>query len=257
MAKDLPAVGISSDCECGKTIEETLTNIKNAGFRNVMVIEKGKTLESALQLALSLGLNIPFVHLNCLYANDLYAIGEANKRYIAGINSGIKLCGKYNIPIAVLHATIGDSINTALPPSQHALNSFNEILSVAEENNIQIALENADALNAEHLYYLLDNIGPACLGFCYDCGHHNLYLQDIDLMKKYGNRCIAVHLHYNFKDFQAGMDFTRDLHLLPFDGKIDFEKTMSDIAQSTYNNVIMLELHKEACGEPQLYTKRL
>ena len=49
------------------------------------------------------------------------------------------------------------------------------------------------------------------------------------------------------------MDWTRDLHFLPFDGKIDFDKVCEKIAKTNYSNIIMLEVHKIGSSEPRLY----
>ena len=64
---------------------------------------------------------------------------------------------------------------------------------------------------------------------------------------------MAVHLHDNLMDWEIGYDHTRDLHMLPFDGKIDYDKVCEKLANTNYDNVIMLELHKLSCGEPRLY----
>jgi len=88
---------------------------------------------------------------------------------------------------------------------------------------------------------LLDNIADPRLGFCYDCGHNYLYTPEIDFIAKYGDRVIAVHLQDNLMDAPDINQSNRDIHLLPFDGKIDFKKVMRDIAKSKYNGPIMLE----------------
>ena len=42
-----------------------------------------------------------------------------------------------------------------------------------------------------------------------------------------------------------GYDWTRDLHRLPFDGKIDYDKIIRKLAATKYDNVVMLEVHKD------------
>jgi sugar phosphate isomerase/epimerase len=114
-----------------------------------------------------------------------------------------------------------------------------------------VALENLNFQNHANFEYLMDNIPE--LGFCYDCGHHHLYTPNADLMKKYGARCIAVHIHDNFLDYAPGHDWTRDLHVLPFDGKMDMERVARELAHSSYNDVVMIEAYHISVGEPQLY----
>lgn len=246
-------IGINSNNECGSNIEEICANVKKAGFSNIMIAFKVGGEEKAILEAKKQGLKIPYVHLNNKFADDLQAKGESNKEYVEDVIRQIKLCAKYDIPIAVLHGTKGGASDLALPPSQHAIDCMNKILNVAEENNVKIALENLDAPNFEHFTFLLDNINSKWFGLCYDVGHHYLYRPDFDILGKYRDRILAIHLHDNLIDWEYGYDYTRDLHMVPFDGKIDYDKVCKELANTNYNNVIMLELHKLSCGKPRKY----
>lgn len=246
-------IGINSKCECGKNFKESLKNVKKANIKNIMYDFRNGNDEKNIKTILKLGLRIPFAHLYYRYANDLWAKGEANREYIEDVQNQIRLCSKYNIPLAVMHATNGEASMLALPPSEHALNSMLEILKTAEEYNVKIALENLDAPNFDRFTFLLDNIKSPYLGLCYDAGHHNLYKAEFDILKTYGDRILAIHLHDNFMDWEYGYDYTRDMHLIPFDGKIDYNNVINNIANTNYNNVVMFELHKISSGYPKLY----
>ena len=54
-------------------------------------------------------------------------------------------------------------------------------------------------------------------------------------------------------DWKYGLDWTRDMHYLPFDGKIDFEKVCEKLAKTNYANVVMLEVHKRSASKPIIY----
>lgn len=246
-------IGINTNNECGTNIDEVCVNVKKAGFNNVMVAFKTGAAEDSIKATLKHGLNIPFVHLTNRYANDLWAKGESNTKYIKNMIDEIKLCNKYGIKIAVLHPTEGGASDLALPVSKQGITSLKKILTAAHKYDVKIALENLDAPNFDHFTYLLDNINDEYLGLCYDAGHHNLYRPDFDILATYGNRILAVHLHDNLMDWTYGYDYTRDLHMLPFDGKLDYKAICSKIAKTGYNNVVMLELHKDSCGKPRLY----
>lgn len=246
-------LGINSNNECGKDVVEVLDNIKKVGFDNVMVAFKLGSAEQTLIEAKKRELNIPFVHLTTRLADDLWAKGETNSQYVESISNEIRLCGKYNVPVAVLHATNGNPSDFALPPSKVALDAMKEILKVAEECKVKIALENVDRPNFEHFLYLLDNIKSPWLGLCYDAGHHQLYCPGFDILEKYGDRILAVHLHDNLMDWEFGYDYTRDLHRLPFDGKIDYNGVCNKLAKTPYKDVVMLEIHKGSCGAPRIY----
>ena len=249
----MKGIGISSNNECGKTFDEVCLNVKKAGIDNIMLAFKTGDMEKNIITAKKIGLNIPYVHLAIKKERSLWAKGENNKHTINDVVEQLKLCSKYGIPIAVLHPTSGDPAELTLPVSEIGLKSIKSILGAAEKYNVKIALENLDKPNYDHFTYIMDNISSPWLGLCYDAGHHHLYNPEEDILGKYGDRILAVHLHDNIMDWQYGFDYTRDLHMLPFDGKIDYEKVCEKLAKTPYDNVIMLELHKIACGEPRLY----
>jgi len=245
-------IGINSNCGCGDTFEESLRNIKAAGFENVMLSGKSGDLEKSIQFARKIGLKIPCAHIftkGSEILNSLWATGEENKWAIEAAVNEINICGKYEVPMAVMHVTDGSSVARALGPNMQGVASFQKILDATKAGNVRLAIENTDSLNEKHVGYLLDNIKSDWLGLCYDCGHNELYNEKTDYLKKYADKCISVHLHDNLKDWKLGHDWTRDLHLLPFDGKIDFEKVMQNIAASGYKDILILELHKDTVGE--------
>lgn len=246
-------IGINSNNECGRNLNEVLTNIKNAGFNNVMLAMKAGNYEDQIKLTLSKGLKIPFIHLNNRYANDLWAKGESNTNYIADVIYQLELCAKYKIKVAVMHPTEGGASDLALPPNEQGLISMNKILKAAQKLKVKIALENLDNLNFKNFKYLMDNINHPYFGLCYDMGHHQLYKPNFDILKNYGSKILAVHLHDNLMDWQYGYDYTRDLHRLPFDGKLNYPASIKKLAATPYKNVVMLELHKDSCGAPRLY----
>ena len=64
---------------------------------------------------------------------------------------------------------------------------------------------------------------------------------------------LAIHLHDNLGDYEFGDDYTRDLHLLPFDGNIDYTSIMHRLKEIGYKNTIMIETHKTPIAELNLY----
>lgn len=246
-------VGISTNNESGSNDIEILNNIANAGFKNVMLSFKAKNIDESIKTICDLGINISYYHIDNKHANDLWATGEAVECYIQDVIKQLDICGKYNIPIAIMHACLGSPTDLALNPNKQGLKNFERILKVAKNNNVKIAIENVDCYSIKHVQYLLDNFKDESVGFCYDVGHHHLYNPKSDLLKKYGDRLLAIHLHDNLMDWHTGYDYTRDLHLLPFDGKINFDKVCKKLKTINYKGIIMLELHKKACGKPQMY----
>ena len=227
-------IGINTNNESGKNDIKILNNIKKSGFKNVMLSFKSKSVEKTLKAINKLKLNISYFHISNQYANDLWATGYAVEKYIKSVIDQLELCGKYNIPIAIMHATTGSPSDLALAPNKQGLKNFKRILAVAKKNNVKIAIENIDCYGIDNLHYLLDNIKDKSVGFCYDVGHHHLYNPKVDMLEKYKDRLLAIHLHDNLMDWKVGHDYTRDLHLLPFDGKIDLEKVCRKLKSISY-----------------------
>ena len=54
-------------------------------------------------------------------------------------------------------------------------------------------------------------------------------------MPLFGNKLVCTHIHDNFAKKDG------DLHLIPFDGSIDFKKYAEHIKRSGYTGVLLLE----------------
>ena len=98
--------------------------------------------------------------------------------------------------------------------------------------DIKVAFENTRF--KEHLKYVLTNIKEDNVGICFDSGHYHTYFNDNFEFEDYKDKIFAVHLHDN--------DKTDDLHLLPFDGTIDWKTVAQKLKESNYNGPVTLEL---------------
>ena len=246
-------IGINSNNECGITPAQKFEMIRKSGFNTVMISAKDGDLETNIVQAKMAGLSVPVVHLSSHYSDDLWVRGETNERYVANILNEIEICGKYNIPFAVMHASVGNPSKMIITLNDHGLFCMQKILNHAEKHNVKIALENVDNTNIKRVETLLDAFDSKWLGFCFDVGHYYLFKTTTDLMKKYSDRLFVLHLHDNLMDYEYGFDTTRDLHLLPFDGVIDYDKVCRKIAIYGLSAIPIIEVHKIAVGEPRLY----
>ena len=248
-------IGISTKCGCGDTLEETLQNIKQAGFSHVMLdVTKSSDLEESIIITKKAGLNIPYVHLGSRQACELYEKSPHENDFVKDKIREIEICKLHGIYTVVLHPAHTDVPISHAPqkPNLCAIENMNKILAAAKLNGIKVALENTETAYCDHLLYLLDNIDSPYLGLCFDSGHHHLFRCKIDLIEKYRDRIFAVHFHDNMQDWPVH-SWTQDLHLLPFDGTIDFDKIAKGIAKSSYTGITMLESYRLTHGEPKPY----
>ncbi|MBE6576055.1 MAG: sugar phosphate isomerase/epimerase [Ruminococcaceae bacterium] len=205
--------------------------IKNAGFDCVMLwwsdmFGRGDGYQDDVWLAKNAGLQIENIHApvheqNCLSLDNLQG-DSVLRAYV----QCVKDCHQYEIATVVIHLP-GDSH----PISDLGMKRLEEIICIAEDENIQIAFENLG--NIQNLATVLDWFSSPNVGFCYDSCHHVNYSPDVDLLQLYGNRLKAIHLHDN-----GGM---RNQHQLPFDGAIDWSDVMGRIAHTGYQGATTLE----------------
>lgn len=112
---------------------------------------------------------------------------------------------------------------------------FDRILS-SSRCDIRIALENMETENeisrSDELLEIQSAFGSR-MGICFDIGHaHVLGLDIAEEISAYGSLMIGTHIHDN--------DGTRDQHLLPFYGNIDWQSAMKAFAAS-YSGFINYE----------------
>jgi len=247
-------VGFHTNCKCDDTsFEETLRNIKAAGFDHVMLDTNRSSLEDGISLAQNLGLTVDFVHLPFrpsreFNLNAFWAFGKANKMIIKSIIDQIETCAKFGVPVVILHPSHEPHKHAhEIQSEKQGIKSFRKILEATKATGVKIAIENLGLNDTKYMRLLLDNIKDDSLGFCYDCGHHYLShdTKEVDFLTLYGDRVFAIHLHDNLME-----GYDRDLHLLPFDGKIDFKKVMRDIAKSSYYGVVLLESKRQNKNQP-------
>lgn len=215
--------------------KERIKLIKETGFESVMLWwgDERQALEGSKYdqpaIVKEFGLSIENVHLPFDGIKVLWNDDQAGQEYEDKIIKQITELGQYDVDTVIMHITNGSQ----LPPlSDVMLNRIKRINQVALDNHIRLALENLKVIEA--LDYILTNIKDENVGFCYDSGHHRCYCWDQDILARYGDRLFAIHLHDNFGD--------KDMHMLPYDGAIDWDYVRNGINNSIYDRSWTLEL---------------
>ena len=229
--RDIAVVG-SNDNEDVNAIE-TIDAIKKAGFKNVFIQWYNKdwtpSQEKQLKYVREQNLNVIFAHLGYQNINDLWLDNEEGNKIVDRYKNDIKICKDNNIPMVVMHLT---SKSVAPEYNEVGLKRLQEIADYAESLGIKIAFENTKIKG--YLEYVIDNINNKNVGICFDSGHCHVHFKDEFDFSKFKDRIFAVHLHDN--------DQSDDLHLLPFDGTINWEKLIKELKDNNYNGPITMEL---------------
>jgi sugar phosphate isomerase/epimerase len=84
--------------------------------------------------------------------------------------------------------------------------------------------------------YIFQEFSSPKLVFCYDSGHNNCYTPQRDFLRQYGSKLFALHLHDN--------DGIEDLHMIPFDGNIAWDKVKEQVEGAGYSGPIVLEVEQ-------------
>ena len=211
---------------------ETIYAIKNAGFDGVFLQWFNKNWEFSqqdqLELCKKLGLEIPFVHLGYKGINDLWDEGEQGDELIDGYINDLEICKNNGVDMVVMHLT---SKTDAPAPNEIGLKRLQKLIKIAENLNIKIAFENTKIVG--YLEYVFENIKSDNIGLCLDVGHCHAHFDDEFCWEIFKDKIWAVHLHDN--------DKSKDQHLLPFDGTIDWKFYEEKLKEANYSGYTTLE----------------
>ena len=213
--------------------KQRLSHIKDAGFKNVFMHWEPENYgednwKEAISYIGQIDLNIIFVHLSYSGINSIWGEGQNGDELVKKYKNNIKECKDNDIPMVIMHLT---SKTEAPMYSELGLNRLREITEYANELGIKVAFENTRIKG--YLDYVIKNITDDNVGICYDSGHCHLHFDDEFNYDNFKDRIIAVHLHDN--------DKSDDLHLLPFDGTIDWDSTLKALKYCNFKGEFTLE----------------
>lgn len=214
------------------TPRETIEAIKKAGFDGAFIQWYNKdwsfSQEQQLKLCRELGLEIPFFHLGYSGINAIWVEGEEGEKLVEGYLRDLDACKRNDIDLVIMHPT---SKFVAPKPNMLGIKRLQKIIDHAEKLNIKIAFENSKIFG--YLEYIFEHIKNSNIGICFDIGHCHCHFDNKFNWKMFKNKILAVHLHDN--------DKSDDLHLLPFDGTVDWKKLAKDLKKAKYKGPVTLE----------------
>ncbi len=211
--------------------------IKKAGFDATCLWwadeEKANTgsLDDLPKIVRDSGLEIDNIHVPFKETHLLSSENISERRKMIDLHKEwIDDCGRHNIGKLVFH-TCPDQLD--LPaPNKLLLDSVEEILKSAESAKVTLAVENTR--RCDYADVVLEKFDSDYLRFCYDSGHDFIWSgRPTEILKRWGHKLVTTHLHDN--------KGSEDDHMLPFTGKIDWIKIISNWPKD-YKGVLMLEV---------------
>ena len=212
------------------------------------------------------GCVMPQVHL-LISANICAADPAKRAEHIATVRRHIALSARMGIRAGVIHPGGEQPASFAEERAERdrRVASFQELADHAAAHDLALAIENMtdgvrNATSAmgqrrygatiEELHALIDAIDRPNVGICLDVGH--AWVQGIPMaeaVRQCGERLIATHIQDN--------DGTRDAHLAPTRGTIDWPAGIAALREIGYEGLFNLEIPGERGLPPDLTLKRL
>ena len=180
------------------------------------------------------GIAFEAVHAPAGGANAIWAEDDSCEGYLAMIRGLIDLCSNGGVDKLVMHVTAG----AAPAICQKGFDRYAALEDYAEGKQVQLCFENGDRV--DHLMAVLEHCSDYH-GFCIDIGHHLCYAPQVPLLSKFGHKLKYTHIHDNMGIQRPGNPGD-DMHLLPFDGILDWNWFASTLRNAGYEGTLNLEL---------------
>ncbi len=240
-------LGIIAECLRDVPAEKALPLIKNAGFACYFTgAYEYEAVRSIKAVGDRLGLSLEFLHAPFADINSMWLPGDGYLHIYGKLMAAIDTAAACGVPSVIIHISSGwrpPEINDA------GLARFDALVEHAAETGVKLAFENLRKIG--NLSYFADRYADAAaVGFCYDAGHEHCYSKYIRWMQVFRERAVATHIHDNFGRGDTEDASSPDLHMLPFDGDIDYAQMMRDLDTYHYDGVLMLEVHNDCRARP-------
>ncbi len=224
-------LGISYHCYPGLDDDTEIALMKKNGFEATFLGSEDERIGEIAPRLKREGILLENLHgplsTETSNVNDMWRDSERSTEIFNRIMDGVEKCGKYEVKTLVLHVTAG---HTPPRPNKRGYERFVQVFERARALGVEIACENIRPYG--NLAFILEQFPES--GFCWDVGHEHCSGDNRQFMPMFGGQLKALHIHDNFLD--------GDHHMIPYDGKIDFDRVARQIAESPYEGSVMLEL---------------
>lgn len=166
----------------------------------------------------------PFKGLNCIWED-----GAEGEEMLTRLLESVDICVRYGVKLMVAHVSNGRPMPQII---KIGLDRYDKFMSYAKQHGVKIAYESHRYV--ENVQYIIERYPEA--GFCLDTAHEDAFTPGVRYMPMWGHRLAATHI----SDNECVCD--KDMHMLPFDGHIDFERTAREIATCGRDVTLMLEI---------------
>lgn len=170
---------------------------------------------------------------------EMWFDGEKTEYILSDIKETIISAKRVGVDKVIMHLYTGFLDEH---PNEIGVKRAGELLEVAEKHGVKLCFENlegTDFLDAVLTEYSFCDYAR----LCYDTGHENCYGTH-QVVDKHKDKIFALHINDNMgiRSPQKTLTGADDLHLLPFDGNVDFNRVISLIKNAKLENELTFEL---------------
>ena len=227
-------IGINMHAIRGLSDEEYVKQIKALGF-DATFTGTAPTPERHAELAnlfAKYGIVYETLHAPFGHINDIWLDCEGGEKMYEELIACVDHCVVSGAKIAVTHLSSG---LTPPPVTDLGRARFTRLVEHAQKKGVVIAFENQRFLS--NIAWAFETFKPEdSVAFCWDCGHESCFTPGREYMPLFGQRLVCTHIHDNVGVFNA------DNHLIPFEGKINFERFAKHLQSVGYTGSLMLEV---------------
>ena len=209
--------------------EEVISAFLKNGIQRTFVCVEHPQFDKAMKALYQTNIKVENLHAPFKSHNDIWFEGEAGDKTLERLCGGIDCCVRYNIDVMVAHVSNGRPMPEI---TRVGLERFDKFMEYAKKRGVSVAFESHRYL--ENVKFIMERYPEA--GFCLDTCHENAFTPGVRYMPMWADRLIATHISDN--EFVCD----KDMHMLPFDGIIDFNETASEIAKCGRDVTLMLEI---------------
>lgn len=135
------------------------------------------------------------------------------------------------------------------------MKSFEELIQYSKKKNLKLLIEPAHAMETDHVLTVddgikvVDALGKENMGLCIDTGH--MFVNKESLVNV-AEKIQGYTVHYHIDDNMGNSDD----HLVPGEGKINFDLFISNLIKYNYTGFLTLELGWNYTPDPDIAVKK-
>ncbi len=224
----------------GMTEAEQIPLIAESGFEAFFTGWSTKSnLKAIKKLGDSCGLIYQSVHAPFTQVHHLWEEGTRGEEVCDELIRCIHETAEVNVPIVIIHPIIGMDRHN---PYLIGLERYADIVRAAEDSGIKVAFENVEGI--EYLISLRDALASSdAVGFCWDTGHEMCYNSSMDVPALFNGKLICTHINDNMRQTDpAKLTWLDDSHLLPFDGRADWQGIADRLDRENFRGIMTYEV---------------